>query len=247
MLLAAQSVREKIVIGGACSDCAAVSLDARGMDVTVLHVMPTLMERQLDPAAGYLPQKAVEERGIKVITKHNTAIVGNGKVEGIELDDNSIIPQALSSWLSASARMSAWRKRLASRSIAASLSMTACAPRCSDILSLGECAEVGGMVQVLVAPLYEWPASPLPTLQATPPAFVHRHADQAQGHRYRSSIRSATLADGDDREEIVLRDATAGAPQAPGAEGNRIIGTVLYGRDAPPTAPGSTTRRRSQT
>ncbi|TIW80509.1 MAG: NAD(P)/FAD-dependent oxidoreductase, partial [Mesorhizobium sp.] len=64
--------------------------------VTVLHVMPTLMERQLDPAAGYLLQRAVEERGIKVITKANTqAITGNGKVEQVELADGTIIPATL--------------------------------------------------------------------------------------------------------------------------------------------------------
>jgi nitrite reductase (NADH) large subunit len=38
------------------------------MDVTVVHLMPTLMERQLDPAAGHLLKRAVEARGIKVLT-----------------------------------------------------------------------------------------------------------------------------------------------------------------------------------
>ena len=61
--------------GRACS--------ARGMEVTVLHLMPTLMERQLDPAAGYLLQTALEARGIKVITKANTkAILGERQGRG---------------------------------------------------------------------------------------------------------------------------------------------------------------------
>jgi nitrite reductase (NADH) large subunit len=89
MLLAAQSRAKAVVIGGGLLGLeAAAGLKSQGMDVTVLHVMPTLMERQLDPAAGYLLQQAVEERGIQVITKANTkAIVGNGKVEGVELAD----------------------------------------------------------------------------------------------------------------------------------------------------------------
>ena len=37
------------------------------MDVTVLHVMPTLMERQLDPAAGYLLQKAIEALEVRTL------------------------------------------------------------------------------------------------------------------------------------------------------------------------------------
>jgi nitrite reductase (NADH) large subunit len=41
--------------------------------------MPTLMQRQLDPAAGHLLQRAIEARGISVITNANTkAIVGIG-------------------------------------------------------------------------------------------------------------------------------------------------------------------------
>ena len=86
-----------VVIGGGLLGLeAAAGLSVRGMDVTVLHLMPTLMERQLDPAAGYLLQKALEERGIKVITEANTkAIVGDGKVEGVELEDGRIIPATL--------------------------------------------------------------------------------------------------------------------------------------------------------
>src|SRR3569623_2067435 len=61
MLLAAQSTAKAVVIGGGLLGLeAAAGLEAQGMDVTVLHLMPTLMERQLDPAAGYLLQKAVE-------------------------------------------------------------------------------------------------------------------------------------------------------------------------------------------
>ena len=48
------------------------------MDVTVVHLMPTLMERQLDPAAGHLLQRAIEARGIEVLTGANTeAILGD--------------------------------------------------------------------------------------------------------------------------------------------------------------------------
>ena len=39
----------------------------RGMNVTVVHVMPWLMERQLDDVAGKLLQKSLEERGLKFL------------------------------------------------------------------------------------------------------------------------------------------------------------------------------------
>ena len=89
MLLAAQSRAKAVVIGGGLLGLeAAAGLKAQDMDVTVLHLMPTLMERQLDPAAGYLLQRSIEARGINVITKASTkAILGERKVEGVELAD----------------------------------------------------------------------------------------------------------------------------------------------------------------
>ena len=84
MLLAAKSRGNAVVIGGGLLGLeAAAGLKERGMDVTVVHLMPTLMERQLDPAAGHLLQKAVEARGIRVITKANTkAILGEQEGRG---------------------------------------------------------------------------------------------------------------------------------------------------------------------
>ena len=95
MLIAAQSRAKAVVIGGGLLGLeAAAGLNARDMDVTVLHLMPTLMERQLDPAAGYMLQRAIEERGIKVVTKASTkAILGERKVEGVELADGRDHPR----------------------------------------------------------------------------------------------------------------------------------------------------------
>jgi nitrite reductase (NADH) large subunit len=56
----AQDCDRAVVIGGGLLGLeAAVGLKEQGMDVTVLHLMPTLMERQLDPAAGHLLQRAI--------------------------------------------------------------------------------------------------------------------------------------------------------------------------------------------
>ena len=48
-----------VVIGGGLLGLeAAAGLALKGMKVSVVHLMPTLMERQLDPSAGYLLEKA---------------------------------------------------------------------------------------------------------------------------------------------------------------------------------------------
>ena len=49
-----------MVIGGGLLGLeAAAGLALKGMKVSVVHLMPTLMERQLDPSAGYLLEKAI--------------------------------------------------------------------------------------------------------------------------------------------------------------------------------------------
>ncbi|CAN0598144.1 unnamed protein product, partial [Laminaria digitata] len=55
MLAAADKGGKAVVIGGGLLGLeAAHGLHLRGMEVSVLHLMPTLMERQLDEAAGFL-------------------------------------------------------------------------------------------------------------------------------------------------------------------------------------------------
>ena len=65
MIEAAKHYRHAVVIGGGLLGLeAANGLMRRGMTVSVVHVMPTLMDRQLDVVAGKLLQKALEERGL---------------------------------------------------------------------------------------------------------------------------------------------------------------------------------------
>ena len=53
-----------VVIGGGLLGLeAAAGMAARGVDVTVVHIMGHLMERQLDEAAGYLLRRALIDKG----------------------------------------------------------------------------------------------------------------------------------------------------------------------------------------
>ena len=91
MMMAAKARGRAVVIGGGLLGLeAAAGLNEQGMDVTVVHVMPTLMERQLDPAAGYLLGESMKDRGVKVLTSANTKqILGDKRVTGVELADGT--------------------------------------------------------------------------------------------------------------------------------------------------------------
>lgn len=235
MMLAAQSRAKAVVIGGGLLGLeAAAGLNAQGMDVTVLHVMPTLMERQLDPAAGYLLQRAVEQRGIKVVTKANTqAITGNGKVGQVELADGTIIPATLVVMAVGIRPNSALAKQAGiavNRGIVVDAGMRSNDP---DIYALGECAEVNGQVYGLVAPLYEMArvaASQLAGNEAA--AFVHMDTPTKLKVTGIDLFSLGDFAEGEDRQEIVLRDAAAGVYKRLVLKDDRIIGTVLYGETA---------------
>jgi nitrite reductase (NADH) large subunit len=232
MLLAAQSRAKAVVIGGGLLGLeAAAGLKSRGMDVTVIHVAPTLMERQLDPAAGYLLKKAVEERGIKVLTSANTkAITGDGRVEGVELADGSIVPATLVV-MAVGIRPNVGLARDAGLAVNRGIVVDdGMSTSDGNIIALGECAEVGGQVYGLVAPLYEMARVAAAHLSGdTSAAFVHSDTPTKLKVTGIDLYLIGDFADGDDREEIVLRDASAGVYKRLIIRQNKIIGTVLYG------------------
>ncbi|PCH76248.1 MAG: hypothetical protein COC07_07955, partial [Erythrobacteraceae bacterium] len=60
------SGKHAVVVGGGLLGLeAANGLMLRGMQVTVVHISPWLMERQLDEVAGKMLQKSLEDRGLK--------------------------------------------------------------------------------------------------------------------------------------------------------------------------------------
>src|SRR5690606_31388874 len=124
--------------------------------VTVLHLMPTLMERQLDEAAGWLLKNALEGRGQTILTGADTAgIFGEGHVEGVRLKDGTEIPADLVV-MAVGIRPSTGLARAAGlevgRGIKVDDHMVTSDPR---VLAVGECVEHDGNVYGLVAPLWE--------------------------------------------------------------------------------------------
>jgi nitrite reductase (NADH) large subunit len=232
MLLAAQSRAKAVVIGGGLLGLeAAAGLEAQGMETTVLHLMPTLMERQLDPAAGYLLQKSLESRGIKIITKADTkAILGQRRVEGIELRDGSVIPATLvvmAIGIRPSTSLAKEAGLEVNRGIVVDEELRSSDP---DIFAIGECAEVDGHTYGLVAPLYEMARVAAAHLAGKSDArFVHGDTPIKLKVTGIDVYSVGDFADGADREEIVLRDASAGVYKRIVLKDNRIVGTVLFG------------------
>lgn len=231
MVAAAERGGDAVVIGGGLLGLeAAHGLSLRGMKVTVLHLMPTLMERQLDEAAGWLLKAALEARGQSILTGSDTAeILGEKQVEGVRLKDGRVIPASLVV-MAVGIRPSVGLARDAGvavgRGIHVDDHMVTSDP---NILAVGECVEHDGQVYGLVAPLWDMCR-----------ALADGLAEQPSG--YRGSVTSTKLkvsgidvfsagdfSGGDGAEDIVLRDAARGVYKRVIVRDDRIVGAVLYG------------------
>ncbi len=232
MMLAAKARGRAVIIGGGLLGLeAAAGLKEQGMDVTVLHLMPTLMERQLDTTSGHLLQRAIEARGIKVICKANTkAILGAKRVEAVELADGTRLPAEIvimavgirpNSGLAKTAGITV------NRGIVVDATMRTSDP---DIFALGECAEVEAQVFGLVAPLYEMANVAAAQLAGDETVKFKASATATKLKVTGINLFSAgDFAEGSDREEIVLRDAARGIYKRLILKDGKLIGVVLYG------------------
>ena len=225
---------DAVVIGGGLLGLeAAHGLTLRGMKVTVLHIMPTLMERQLDEAAGWLLKSALEGRGQTILTGADTAeIYGDGKVEGVRLKDGREIPASLVV-MAVGIRPSVALAREAGLAVGRGIQVDDhMVTSDAHVLAVGECVEHDGNVYGLVAPLWEM-------CRALADGLVEKPTG------YRGSVTSTKLkvsgidvfsagdfAGGAGAEDIVLRDASRGVYKRVVVQENRIVGAVLYGDTA---------------
>jgi len=146
-----------VVIGGGLLGLeAARGLQVQGCQVTVVHLMPTLMERQLDPDGGAYLMGKMEELGIRVLLGRTTvAVLGNGHVEGVALSDNSCLEADLvvvAAGIRPNVDLAHKAGVAVNRGIVVNDHMETSSP---DVFAVGECAEHRGVCYGLVAPLFE--------------------------------------------------------------------------------------------
>jgi nitrite reductase [NAD(P)H] large subunit len=146
-----------VVIGGGLLGLeAARGLQVQGCDVTVVHLMETLMERQLDATGGgYLATK-MNQMGITVLLGLSTTkVLGNGHVQGVEFKGGGSVPADLVV-IAAGIRPNVTLGEKAGleikRGIVVNDYMETSNP---DIFAVGECVQHRGICYGLVAPLIE--------------------------------------------------------------------------------------------
>jgi nitrite reductase (NADH) large subunit len=220
-----------VIGGGLLGLEAAAGLHAQGMEVTVLHLMPTLMERQLDPSSGYLLQKAFEDRGIAVRCKANThAVLGESHVTGVRLDDGTELPAdivVMAVGIRPNLVLAKEAGLETNRGVLVGDDMRTSDP---DVFSVGECVEHRGLCYGLVAPLYEMAKVVAAQLAGDDTAAYTGSVTATKLKVTGIDLFSAgDFGEAKDRQDIVLRDAARGIYKRLVLKDNRIVGAVLYG------------------
>nr|WP_158926319.1 nitrite reductase large subunit NirB [Acidisphaera sp. S103] len=232
MIDASSRYRRAAVIGGGLLGLeAAWGLKRRGMEVAVIHLMPTLMERQLDETAGRLLQRDLTERGIAFFTNGQTEeVTGTERVTGVRLADGREAPADLVV-VAIGIRPETDLARAAglevNRGIVVNDNMSTSDP---DIFAIGECAEHRGQVVGLVAPIWDMARVCAHHLAG---GETLSYAAQATATRLKITgidvYSAGQLAAGEDEDEVVLRDARRGAYRKLVMRDGKVVGTVLYG------------------
>ena len=237
MIEASGRHRHAVVIGGGLLGLeAANGLRMRGMDVTVVHLMPWLMERQLDRTASGMLQASLEAKGLTFMLERQTAALEagpDGRVASVRFKDGARIPAELvcmAVGIRPNVALAQSAGLHCDRGIVVNDTMQTFDPR---IYAVGECVAHRGVAYGLVAPLFEMGK------------VCANHLAQMGIGRYVGSVTSTKLkvtgvdlfsagdfAGGEGTEQITLSDPVAGVYRKLVLKDDKLVGACLVGDTA---------------
>ncbi len=232
MLQAAEHGTHAVVIGGGLLGLeAANGLMKRGMSVTVVHLVDSLLERQLDPAAAALLKQSLEQRGMNFKMPAQTeAILGTDHVTGVRFADGTEMDATLVV-MAVGIRPNIELAKAAGvhceRGIIVSDTMQTYDAR---IYAVGECVQHRRQTYGLVAPL--WDQANVCANHLANQGFAAYKGSNVSTKLKVTGIdlfSAGDFASGNDREEIILKDSAKGVYKRIVLKDQKIIGTVLYG------------------
>ncbi|QYK65505.1 MULTISPECIES: nitrite reductase large subunit NirB [Paenibacillus] len=232
MLEAAKTFKKAAVIGGGLLGLeAAKGLVNLGMDVTVVHLMEDLMERQLDREASAMLKAELERQGIKFAMQMQTAeVYGQDRVQGLRFSDGSELEADLvvmAVGIKPNIQVAVQSGMETNRGIVVDDLMRTSVP---DVYAVGECVEHRGTCYGLVAPLFEQGS------------VIAKHLAGADTEGYMGSVVSTKLkisgvdvfSAGEfitqpEHTVIVAKDEWKRTYKKVLLRENKIVGTVLFG------------------
>ncbi|MBK8569889.1 MAG: NAD(P)/FAD-dependent oxidoreductase [Nitrosomonadales bacterium] len=234
MIAAAEKYKHAVVIGGGLLGLeAANGLALRGMDVTVVHIMPWLMERQLDDNSAQMLQSALQAKGLKFMLEQQTQELvsdGQGRVKSIRFKDGSEIPADLvvmAVGIRPNVALAEAAGIYCNRGIVVSDTMQTYDP---SIYAVGECVSHRGTAYGLVAPLFDMAKVCANHLARMGIAYYQGSVTSTKLKVTGVDLFSAgNFTGGNETNQIVMHDVTGGKYKKLVLNNNTLIGAVMYG------------------
>ncbi len=230
--ISARGGRAVVIGGGLLGLEAAWGLKKRGMSVSLVHLMPTLMERQLDAFASELLRRDLDRRGIAFFMQGQTEqIAGIDRAATVHLADGRVIPAdfvVLAIGIRPNIDIARQAGLAINRGILVGDDMTTSDP---DIFAVGECIEHNGQTFGLVAPIWDQAkvcgarlAGDTTAAYTPPPVFTSLKITGVE------VFSAGALEASDEGDEVItFRDAARGLYKKVILRAGRIVGAVLYG------------------
>lgn len=230
--------KRAVVIGGGLLGLeAAWALKELSAEVTVVHLMDRLMERQLDESAASLLKADIERLGIQVLlNKETVEIRGDGRVQGLLFRDGSAIPAdavVMSLGIRPNAALPMSSGIYTEKGVVVSDTMQTYDPA---VFAIGECVQHRGATFGLVASVFEQAKVLANHLAGNARLSFKPRPVSARLKVPSIDLFSAGSFDMPGAESIVYSDASAGVYKRLSVKDGRVKGIILYGEtlDGPP-------------
>jgi len=226
-----KGVRAVVIGGGLLGLEAARGLQLRGCDVTVVHLVNTLMNMQLDETGGLYLQRKMEQMGVRVLTQRSTKkLLGNGHVEGVRFEDGEELEADLvvvAAGIRPNVELGRKAGLTVNRGIVVNDYMETSNPR---VFAVGECVEHNGQVYGLVAPLLEQGKVLAATITGNKGPLFQGWKPAAKLKIMGVDVFSAgEFQENDGVEAVRYEDQALGVYKKLLLRGNRLAGVVLVG------------------
>ncbi|MGI8410969.1 MAG: molybdopterin-dependent oxidoreductase [Solirubrobacteraceae bacterium] len=222
--------RAAVVVGGGLLGLEAASgLMARGVPATIVELADRVMAQQLDPAAAKMLSRALERQGLVLALGRSVQAI---ETSSVTLDDGERVAAGIvvvAAGVRAETRLAREAGIAVGRGILVDDAMRTGAP---GVFAVGECAEHGGVVEGLWAPIAEQARVAGATVAGDPAGYhgmVPATTLKVAGvGLFAGGVSSATAA----QDEVVFSDSRRGVHRKLVLDGDRLAGALLVGDTA---------------